>query len=118
MTARASQPAPRPARTQIGSCSVRPGSGLDGSRLGLVYILGPRVASLAGRAANPPDDQEAYDDGHNAQEVVHGPAVVVGSLTGVPMTSTSPTFARQRTTVHDGSNSNLRMLNFGARGCA
>src|SRR4030095_8731825 len=40
------------------------------------------------------------------------------SLMGVPTISTSPTAARQRITAHDGSHSNRRMLNFGARGWA
>jgi hypothetical protein len=39
-------------------------------------------------------------------------------LTGAPTISTSPTAERQRITTHEGSNSNRRMLNFGARGWA
>jgi hypothetical protein len=83
-------------------------------------------ASLIGRAADPRDDQEAHNYGHDTEDAVHAGGDLEASvqlegraiLTGAPTISTSLTAARQRITTHDGSNSNRRMLNFGARGCA
>lgn len=43
---------------------------------------------------------------------------VRASVTGAPTISTSLTAARIRITAQEGSNSNRRMLNFGARGWA
>jgi len=40
------------------------------------------------------------------------------NLTDVPVITTSLNAANARMTGHEGSNSNRRTLNFGARGCA
>src|SRR6185312_5032024 len=75
-----------------------------------------------GRWSLRPGEAPGGPGRQGAQEAVPGVAraAMLPSLawTHLPDTSTRRSAARPRITAHDGSNSNRRMLNFGARGCA